>query len=181
LAGEIALGLILFRLVWGLIGSSNARLTGLLVNPKLAVAHLRDLIRRRPHQERGHNAAGGWAVLAMLFSVLVQATTGLFIADEEGWVEGAFHGSLSSSVSDTLYNIHHINAGVLQLIVLLHIIMIGIYFFVGRQNLVMPMITGKIRWISENKAPEVRFGKFAVGLTLLLLIAGTGAYLFSWI
>lgn len=166
LAGEIVLALILFRLLWGMVGSSNARLHTLLVNPTLALSHLRGLLKRNVPQERGHNAAGGWAVITMLLLIGVQAVTGLFIADDEEWVEGALHGVISSDNTDFLYNVHQTNAMVLQVIVVLHIVMIGLYLIVGKQNLITPMITGKMQWTSSKAAPEVKFARFVTGLLI---------------
>ncbi|MEM7259195.1 MAG: cytochrome b/b6 domain-containing protein [Pseudomonadota bacterium] len=180
LAGEIALALILFRLAWGIVGSSNASISALIRSPKAALTHLRDLTRRNPHQERGHNAAGGWAVFAMLLLILVQATTGLFISDDEGWVHGALHGIVSTDLSDSLYNLHHQVAGLIKLLVIVHIVMIAVYFVVGRQNLVKPMITGVMKWQSEKAAPEVHFGSFFIGLCLLVAAFIVAALIGGW-
>lgn len=181
LAGEIALALILFRLVWGVVGSSNARLMSLIANPLHAITHLQALVRREPHQERGHNAAGGWAVLIMLLLILVQAVTGLFIADEEEWVQGALFGSISTDLSDTLYNLHHQNAMLIQVLVAVHVVMIVLYFLIGKQNLVTPMITGKIKWISENIVPEVRFTNWFVGLVCVAVVFAVVGFVVGWI
>lgn len=180
LAGEIALGLILFRLAWGVVGSSNARLTSLISSPGAALSHLGGLFRRQPHPERGHNAAGGWAVLAMLLLILVQATTGLYISDDEGWVQGALHGWVSTDLSDSLYNLHHQVANLIKLLVIVHVLMIAVYYFVGRQNLLKPMITGFMQWQSEISAPEVRFGRFVVGLVLAIAALVIVALIGGW-
>ena len=179
-AGEVALALVLFRLLWGFVGSSNASLMSLVVNPMLALSHLRDLLRRKPHQERGHNAAGGWAVIAMLALILVQAGTGLFIADDEGWVEGALYGVVPVDISDTLYNIHHTVADLIKLLVIVHILMIAVYFFIGRQNLVKPMITGKMQWLDDAKAPQVRFRNPLIGLVCAAVVFVGMALVVNW-
>jgi cytochrome b len=179
-AGEVALALVLFRLLWGFVGSSNASLMSLVVNPMLALSHLRDLLRRKPHQERGHNAAGGWAVIAMLALILVQAGTGLFIADDEGWVEGALYGVVPVDISDTLYNIHHTVADLIKLLVIVHILMIAVYFFIGRQNLVKPMITGKMQWLDDAKAPQVRFRNPLIGLLCAAAVFVGMALVVNW-
>ena len=180
LAGEIALALILFRLAWGVVGSSNARLVSLLSKPSAAFSHLADLRRRAPHQERGHNAAGGWAVIAMVLLILVQAMTGMFISDDEGWVQGALHRLISTDLSDSLYNLHHRVAHLIQLLVIVHIVMIAVYYFVGRQNLVAPMNTGMMHWKSNDRAPEVRFGHFFVGLFCAAVALGIVALTGGW-
>ena len=179
-AGEVALALVLFRLLWGVVGSSNASLLSLVVNPMVALSHLRDLLRRKPHQERGHNAAGGLAVIAMLALILVQAGTGLFIADDEGWVEGALYGVFSVDISDTLYNLHHTVADLIKLLVIVHIVMIAVYYFVGRQNLFKPMITGKMQWLGDGEAPQIRFSHPLVGLFCAVVVFIGTALLVNW-
>lgn len=180
LVGEITLALILFRLIWGVVGSSNARLTGLMKNPVAALSHLKSLMHRSSHQVRGHNAAGGWAVIAILLLIMLQAVTGLFISDDEGWVQGALHGMVSTDFSSRLYDVHCQVAHVIKLLVIVHIIMIAVYFFVARQNLVKPMITGKMNWISAKAAPDVRFGSFYIGLIIALLAFGVTALIAGW-
>lgn len=141
--GEFVLALVVFRLMWGLVGSRNASLSSLFTGPRAVFSHLAHLLRRDVPAERGHNAAGGWAVLAMLAIVGVQAVTGLFIADEDEFIEGAYYGDVSSGAAALLYRVHKINANLLQTIVVLHIAMIAAYGFWGRRNLVAPMITGR--------------------------------------
>ncbi len=179
-AGEIVLALVLFRLIWGFVGSSNARLLSLVVNPRHAFTHLRDLSKGTLTQERGHSAAGGWAVLAMLVLISIQAITGLFISDDEEWVEGALHGSVSSSNTDFLYNIHHTNASLLQAMVILHIVMVAVYYFVGKQNLIKPMITGVMQWRSSRSAPEVKFAGFLTGLIAAVVAFAIIAFIVGW-
>ena len=179
-AGEFVLMLLLFRLVWGIVGSSNARLRQLIKSPVEAVKHLRHFAKRDVPQERGHNAAGSWAVVAMLLIVGTQATTGLFIADEDEFVEGAFYSSVSSDFSDLLYRIHHINADLIKIIVALHIGMVVLYLLYAKVNLVWPMITGKLRWISDTVAPDVKFQHWWIGALCLFFCAAGAGLLFGW-
>ena len=69
--GEWILALLLFRIVWGLIGSDTARFSRFLQSPMAALRHLSHIRRREPDTEVGHNAAGGWMVLVMLLLVLL--------------------------------------------------------------------------------------------------------------
>ena len=82
LLGEIILALLIFRLLWGLVGSVPARLLPLIRSPVAAISHLKHLLQGHVPPEPGHNAAGGWAVLMLLALLLVQAGTGMVIADE---------------------------------------------------------------------------------------------------
>jgi len=166
-AGEAVLVLLVFRLLWGLVGSSNVRLYRLFANPIHALRHLINLFKSQPTQYRGHSPAGAWATLLMLLCLSVQAGTGLFIADEDELIEGAYYGALPSTTSDVLMTIHHWNATILQIVISLHIVMIAMYFFFGRQNLLRPMITGKMRWHNSTSLPSETFGRWWIGLILL--------------
>jgi len=162
--GELVLALIVFRILWGLWGSTNARLSALVQHPKSALSHFKTLLRRNVPQERGHNAAGGWAIIAMLLIIGTQALTGLFIADEEEFIEGSFYGALDSSVSDLLYTVHQNNAVLIQTIIVVHLVMIFLYWLVAKQNLVLPMISGKIRWLDNKSVPLIKYPSIWVGL-----------------
>jgi len=180
LIGEVALALIVFRLLWSVVGSSNASLISLVTSPGQALEHFRHLAKRSPQQERGHNAAGGWAVLGLLLLVLVQALTGLFIEDEEGWVSGEFNRYISSDTADFLYEVHHLNAHLLQALVIIHVVMVIIYLVYAKQNLIKPMITGMLRWEGDTKPADVRFGNPLVGLVLAIAVAVVFAYAIGW-
>lgn len=179
-AGEIVLTLIVFRVLWGIAGSSNARLGELFTSPAAGLRHLAMLFRRKSHSERGHNAAGSWAVLIMLASLGIQAVTGSFIADEDEFVEGALYGTLSSSASDIAYQIHHLNAQLIQIVVAIHIIMVFVYLLYARLNLISPMITGWMRWPARQALPEVRFQAFWLGAVLFAVAAGGIGYIAGW-
>lgn len=149
MAGEVAICLVLFRLIWGFTGSSTARLLPLFRSPRSAVRHLLEVFRSRSSKsapehgsEYGHNASGGYAVLALLALIAIQASTGMFIADEDEFVEGRFYGVASGTVSDFLYQVHHYNAHVIQVLVLVHIAMIFFYLLYARINLIKTMFTG---------------------------------------
>jgi cytochrome b len=63
--GYTILTLLLFRIIWGLVGSDTARFARFLRSPIAALVHLRHITRREADREVGHNAAGGWMVLPM--------------------------------------------------------------------------------------------------------------------
>lgn len=179
-AGEIILALFIFRLLWGIFGSSNARLLQLVTHPLAALTHLKDLFTRQAHAERGHNAAGSWAVVIMLLMVGIQAITGLYIADEDELLEGALYGSVSSSLSDWMYQVHHTNAELLKIVVIVHVVMVFFYLVFARQNLITPMLTGTMKWLSNKNPPDVVFQKSIVGLALACGTALAVGYVVDW-
>jgi len=178
--GEFILALIVFRLVWGVIGSSNARLVTLVQNPRHAVAHILDVLKGRAQPDRGHNAAGSWAVIAMLGLIGTQAVTGMFIADEDELVEGAYYGNVSSQLSDLMYRIHHSVAEFIQIIVIVHVVMVFFYLFRVKQNLIVPMLTGRMQWTGASRPPDVKIQHWMVGLMSAVVCFGLIGYLASW-
>ncbi len=178
--GELVLALMVFRLGWGIVGSSNVRLHRLITSPKAALLHLQDVYKRQASAERGHNAAGSWAVIIMLLMLSIQAITGLYIADEDELVEGALYGTVSGSVSDLMHGIHHTNAELLQIVIVVHIAMVFLYLLFGKQNLILPMFTGRMKWLSENRAPHMFFQKPIIGFMVAVASAVLIGYLANW-
>ncbi|MFK7859764.1 MAG: cytochrome b/b6 domain-containing protein [Granulosicoccus sp.] len=178
--GELVLLLIVFRLVWGVIGSSNARLIRLFRSPVEGVDHIRHFAKREVPLEREHNAAGAWAVIAMILMLGTQAVTGLFIADEDEFVEGAFYGDVSSDLSDWMYRIHHINAELIQIILIVHIGMVLLYWLYAKRNLVLPMFTGKINWTSDTEPPSIVIRQWWIGALALMVCSVLIGWLVGW-
>lgn len=178
--GEVIMMLIIFRLLWGIVGSGNARLLLLFSHPREAFKHLSALFKRRLHPERGHNAAGSWAVVLMLSMLAVQAGTGFFIADEEELIEGALYGNLSGSVTDLLYRVHQTNAELLQIVVIVHVVMVFAYLVYGRQNLILPMVSGSMKWLSDKVVPTIIFQANWVGALALVISGAIVGFFADW-
>ncbi|MCU7959537.1 MAG: cytochrome b/b6 domain-containing protein, partial [gamma proteobacterium symbiont of Bathyaustriella thionipta] len=83
-AGYIIAGLILFRLVWGVIGSPNARFSHFMRSPKAAIDYIRGLIKGDAKNYTGHNPAGGWMVILLLTSLTLTTLSGLQLYALEG-------------------------------------------------------------------------------------------------
>lgn len=180
-AGETVLALIVFRGLWGCFGSSNARLLSLLKSPAMAVSHLHQLFKHRLPQERGHNAAGGWAVLLILASITTQAISGQFIADEEEFIEGVFYGSVSSDLNSLMYTVHMRNAQILKIFVVVHVAMVFLYLLYGRVNLIFPMLTGSMKWKGSQKIPTVFYQRNSLGLVFAITSLAAVGYVVGWI
>jgi cytochrome b len=153
LSGYSVIALLLFRIAWGFVGSETARFSHFVRGPIAALRHLAHLHRREPDTAIGHNAAGGWMVLAMLAMLAVQVATGL-CANDDGDTEGPLFKYVSKDRSDWLSHIHAVNFKVIQIAVLLHIVAILIYLGLKRHDLVRPMITGR-KHLPETLQPPM--------------------------
>ncbi|MDJ0386502.1 cytochrome b/b6 domain-containing protein [Roseomonas sp. E05] len=173
-SGYLALTLLLFRLLWGFIGSETARFRHFLRSPLAALGHLRSLFRRAPDTELGHNAAGGWMVLALLGALLLQVGTGLF-ADDQILTRGPLAGFVSGAASDWATFIHIRNFNVILALAALHVLAVAVYALAKGQNLVLPMLTGVKRVPAALARHAPRLGSPVLALALLAA-AGAAAW-----
>jgi cytochrome b len=153
-AGYAILTLLVFRLVWGFIGSDTARFSRFLRSPFAAFRHLAEIHKREPDREVGHNAAGGWMVLVMLADIALQAGTGLF-SNDDGETEGPLMHLVSKDTSDWLSSIHARNFTIIEVLIVGHLIAIVTYAVLKRHNLVWPMIRGTKQLPSDTSSPRI--------------------------
>jgi cytochrome b len=169
--------LLLFRLVWGIIGSDTAQFARFLKGPVAAVQHLMRLYRREPDHEIGHNAAGGWMVLLMLALLCVQVGTGL-CANDEVSVEGPLAAAVGPRNSDWLSHIHAVNFRLIEAAIALHLLAILTYRVLRGHRLVWPMLTG--RKPLPDTLPAPRMVSPAKAIIVLCASAGLVAFVVLW-
>ncbi|MCX7946422.1 MAG: cytochrome b/b6 domain-containing protein [Hydrogenophilus sp.] len=134
--GVAVVGLLAFRLVWGMIGPPTARFSQFVRGPAAVAAYLRGEWRGV-----GHNPLGGWSVVAMISLLALLAGLGLFATDEI-----AYRGPLAHWVAERTQvwaaSWHRRLEPLLWLLVGLHVGAILFYRFARGIDLVTPMITG---------------------------------------
>lgn len=172
LAGQSLLALVLFRLLWGLAGSTSARFSSFVRTPGEAVSYLLRMLRGQMPLSTGHNPAGGLMVVVMLGLLLLQSLTGLFASDDL-FSEGPLAHLISSGNSARLTNWHGYLFNALLAVVVLHISVIFYYLMRGR-NLIGAMLTGQkqMSQIPESEAGNLRMAPLWLALILLAVAAG---------
>ncbi len=170
LSGYTILTLLLFRIVWGFIGSDTARFSRFLRSPIAGLRHLSRFTRRAPDDEVGHNEAGGWMVLVMLLVIAAQIGTGL-CSNDDGATEGPLAKYVGKAMSDRLSGYHELNFDVLLGLIGLHILAIIAYAVVKRHDLVRPMITGKKRLPAATRAPRMASPILALAILVVAALA----------
>jgi len=145
LSGIVILVLVVFRLVWGFVGGEQSRFITFVKGPAAVIRYASSLLRRDSIRHIGHNPLGGWSIIAMLFSLLIQTGTGLF-ANDDILFEGPLYHLVSKKTSDWLTGIHLLNRKVLLILVVIHIGAVLFYLIAKRENLMKPMITGTKVW-----------------------------------
>ena len=134
--GLFTLSLLIWRLLWGLLGSGPARFTSFVVSPMTTLRYLRE-----PWLVLGHNPLGAWSVLALLGLVLLQAVTGWGTSDEIAF-DGPLVRHLSEDWVSILGSIHLATEPVLFGLVGLHVLAIVYYARVKKKALLPAMIHG---------------------------------------
>lgn len=170
LGGYAVLALVLFRLVWGVIGSDTARFRHFVRGPSAALDYVKALLRGETPLYLGHNPMGGWSIVAMLILLLIQAGTGLF-ANDDIVTEGPLYSWVSKSVSDGLTTIHKINFNLLLAVIAVHISAVLFYLLVKRENLIHPMLSGRKRWLPEFTETEPHLVNPWIGLVVLAIVS----------
>ncbi len=168
-SGYAVLTLVLFRLLWGVVGSQTARFSDFIRGPRAAWRHLRALFGGPGEAHVGHTPLGGWMILALLTGLLVQAGTGLF-ANDDIMTQGPLSRKVSKDMSDWLTGVHKENFEILLALIGLHVAAVLFYWLVKRDNLIVPMITGRKRVDAATPAPRLR----TAWLALLPLAAAAG-------
>lgn len=170
-SGFAILTLVLFRVLWGFAGSTYARFGAFLSGPRTALDYARTLVRGRTAFHPGHNPLGGWMIVLLLASLLVQAGTGLF-ANDDIMIEGPLAKHVSKDLSDLLTRVHHFNFNVLLALVVLHVGAALFYLGVKRDNLILPLVTGRKQVPHDAPARDRRGGPLWLAAVLLAASAG---------
>lgn len=169
-SGFTVLTLVLFRLLWGVLGSSHARFADFVRGPRAVFRYAGALLRGASPFHAGHNPLGGWMVLALLASLLLQAGTGLF-ANDDVMVEGPLAKWVSKDTSDLLTSVHEINFWVLATLIAIHVAAALFYLRVKHENLIRPMITGRKTVPDTDSTSEPRGGPLWLAAVLLAACA----------
>jgi cytochrome b len=140
--GYAVIALLVFRVVWGLVGPAPARFAHFLYSPATTGRYLSQLFERKPSYWPGHNPLGALSVFALLIVLILQVTTGL-VSDPDDYVNvGPLADMVSSETVRSATSLHNRLAPVILILVVLHLAAIAFYKRYKGENLVLPMITG---------------------------------------
>ncbi len=161
--GYSACALVLFRIVWGVVGTRYARFTQFIKGPTETIQHVKALLTGHKQSELGHNPAGALVMIALMLLILLIGLTGY-------WGVKEFLGNFMSEA-------HEVIASVTLWIVIIHIAAAIIMSFLQKENLIKSMVTGKKQGGPEQaiRYPMYVFGAgLAVvwGFSFYLIISG---------
>lgn len=180
--GLVVLGLVAFRLLWGVFGGSTARFSHFLKGPRDVAAYAAAIVSGRADPKAGHNPMGGWSVAALLAVLAVETVLGLFCVDVDGLESGPLADRVSFEAGRLAAHWHHLLFNALLGLVALHLCAIGVYLFIRRDNLLGPMVTGARRFAGEveplRPAPAWRALALGLAAAALAVVLARGGRLF---
>jgi cytochrome b len=175
--GYAVLALLLFRLVWGLVGGRWSRFSSFLYSPASVINYLRG----RPHPDHliGHNPLGAGSVFAMLAVLLAQVATGL-VGDDDSAFTGPLNRFVATSkgLAATWYH-KRIGQWILLALVLLHIGAVLYYLIRRKDNLIRAMVDGNKMLARPVPQSRDTAGTRLLALGLLAACSAAVAWLVS--
>lgn len=176
-SGYVVFGLILFRILWGSIGTRYARFWNFVYGPEATVTYVKSIFSGKPIHYLGHNPIGGWMVILMLVSLFAVSWSGLELYASEG--KGPLANADISLINHALANgdddderdehdddenepeddefwedIHEALAEITLFLVFVHIIGVLIASVIHKENLVRAMFTGKKRYQAADNSSD---------------------------
>ena len=163
-SGCAILTLLIFRLLWGFVGSSTARWSSFVRGPASVAAHLRGR-----WNGIGHTPLGALSVVAIFIALAVQVSLGLISEDEDGLYTGPLYRLVNTDTSDQARDFHELWFNVILGLIVIHVAAIIFYRMRGK-HLTKPMITG--RALLEPGTEPMRPAKWWVALICLAVGIG---------
>ncbi|NBV50375.1 cytochrome b [bacterium] len=154
-------GLVLWRIVWGVMGSQYARFSQFALRPRELVSYLTGIVSNKKENWTGHNPASSWASLFMMGSGLGLVLSGVLMILGTG--------------KEFLEEFHEWFATSFAVLVILHICGLILHSMRYRDGIALSMVTGKKEDVTKPIS-KVHFGTAAFLLALLL---GWAIYLFQ--
>ena len=176
--GYAVLTLLLFRLVWGVVGGHWSRFSTFVRSPATVWRYVRGV--QTPLQSVGHNPLGALSVLGLLVVALAQVVAGL-MSDDEIATSGPLAAKVPSAWVSTATAMHtEVTKVILIILVLLHVAAILWYRFKKHENLIKPMITGDKELQMECISSRDTTGSRLFALGVLALCGTLVAALLRW-
>jgi cytochrome b len=151
--GHTVLGLVAFRLIWGLVGTRYARFWSFAYGPRRVLTYVKSLLRRSPQHYLGHNPAASWAIFALLALSALAGASGYATYNGIG---GHWMGEVHEALANMLLGV-----------VMVHIAGVLVSSVLHRENLVGSMLNG----YKHGAAGGIRTRHRVIGAALAAAVA----------
>lgn len=178
---QLLMGLLLYRVIWGFIGTPYARFRHFLYGPKAVLGYLKNFFSKNKPVYVSHNPLGGLMVLVLLTALGFQLMTGLFIDDFI--FPGPLYDQVSRSTSNWMTDWHHIFFDYLLVLIGLHVLAILVYKIKG-EGLLKAMFTGRKQLDKKTEDAQAgdlsRFPWLRFSLAVILAVLPV-IWIFHWL
>ena len=157
------------RILWAVVGSTTAQFKHFVKLPHTVFYYLHDVIQNKDVEYLGHNPAGGWMVVVILFVLLAQTITGMFSSDDIV-SEGPFVYYASSDMVKSMTGWHHFLFDALIVLVVLHVAAVLYHQFIKKEKLIQAMFNGN-KANHNNENLSLKFRPFYIAVFIIALIA----------
>jgi cytochrome b len=174
--GYIALGLAVFRVIWGIVGTRYARFSSFAFSPRVVTTYTFDLFAGRASRHIGHNPPGSWAIYLMLALVFVICITGIVVLGAEE-AQGILRGVAERPIGEFIKEIHEATSWIMFALVVTHLIGVVVESLAHRENLAAAMLTGRKRTSGND---EITSSHRTVAALMVIAILATAAWQLRW-
>jgi len=150
--GYTLLGLLAFRLLWGVFGTRYAQFRSFLFKPGEIVAYLLSMLKGKPAHYLGHNPLGSVSVWLLLGLGILSGVSGVLTFQDIG--------------GDAMEELHELTSNAMLAVVLIHIAGVVVSSVLHRENLVRSMVTG-----FKSAEPEQGIRRSYLWLGVIILAA----------
>jgi cytochrome b len=157
--GYILFGLIVFRLLWGFMGTRYAKFSSFAFGPSKIIGYLVALFKGKAEHFVGHNPVGSVAIWLLLSLGLTLGVTGVML--------------LQDDVADIVEEIHGYATNAMLAVVAVHLLGVFMSSFLHKENLVRAMLTG-FKPGETNQGIKCAYNWLAA--VMLVIVVGFGAY-----
>jgi len=185
-AGYVVVGLLIFRLLWGFVGSAHARFSDFVFAPSRVVSYLWDTFQGDAKRYLGHNPAGGWMIILLLLTLTLLSLTGLVLygADNHAGPLAGLMAGAGRDVEGVFEGLHEFFANFTIFLVIIHVAGVVVESILHKENLAWAMVSGYKRTAGAEtmgtpkavaKSVSVVSGIIAIGLAIVavgMLVGG---------
>jgi len=175
-AGYALTCLLIFRLIWGFVGSYYSRFHTFPLSPVGVFNHLKDLLKGKSEPHAGHNPVGAWMIVVLLTSLILLVVTGFIV-----WGGQEKNGPLASvvgyQVGEWGEDVHEVLAGILMAAIGIHVLGVLVETVIFKHPLIKAMITGR----KEGVPPTGKTVSVWHSLAGILILIGVGTVFSYWI
>jgi len=170
ISGYTFLGLLIFRLIWGVVGSHYARFKAFSYSPKEVINYLRALLGSGVKHYVGHNPAGAWAVFLLITVGMLLALSGLIVLGGEEQ-QGVLAGKITFDQSAPFSLLHEVIAWGMVAVVAVHVTGVIVESVLHRENLIGAMFRGT-KWVEGESAKVAPSRLMAAVITVSVMTWG---------